>query len=847
MTFLAASFGLLLGTAQAAEALVCPDGTADSEVTFADGTEVWCARPDGTRHGPYQKRDLTGRVIERGFWENGERSGHWRYYDLQGKVIRTGQMTEGRPEGAWTHFDPTGEPSATITHGAFPPADSAPPQPADPRYRWQATLDGTPTAWWPVGTDGVAVAIGTTRLVVLSLESGAITADIPLPAPLRPQLVVEGSRILGVTGPGELFVVDLDDLGGGTWQRVRTPVGVTDAIRTGPDGTVWVRSGQGRLIGLDLDSGDTTWSTKRFIDEVRPVSTDHLVVGVRDAREVRAVTGGTGAFAWQARMPAPIVGLATTSDQVLAVLRTGTVQALATQLGTPLWDLTLPLSAGVQPTIHTTADQLWVTTPHEAWRLDPVRGVVLDHHTAQAPDDDKAADFSVGARRSCTTGRKGAIRCFPGDWQVAAPPPALPALLTTNAVVVADQQGTITALDPSLARAIEQGTPIDAEVLLDEPLDAELFWDDEPIAIELPTVVVERPRPDADCSVTTAAVQLPVPGDFWAPEGSEDDAPPEADDAVLLIDDLVLYDDLGEGVFEVHPDWDETPAGTTWRMTWWHQHRPTLTALLATIDDTTDPAEVDALIRCEGPPARFAGVAQLEDGLRAFRLTGNLEVTPHPHSLDGVPGCLLDIFVSGTDHGAWSSPILPAWSEVTLEVHGDTLPDDLPVYVDVPEQLTGQVWIDAYEPWTLDRTEHLIDGTVDFRIDDTGDPRGPILRAFAGTRRVLEVPVPELTYGAVDIDDDGTVIPAPTIESHVHLARAVPFDTPDDSWRVLWTRSSCTDTVLPALPDDPVEVPPAAEPTDPPPEPLTRPQPMPPPKSRWRKNRTPKPEPVDTP
>jgi hypothetical protein len=282
-------------------------------------------------------------------------------------------------------------------------------------------------------------------------------------------------------------------------------------------------------------------------------------------------------------------------------------------------------------------------------------------------------------------------------------------------------------------------------------------------------------------------------------------------------------------------------------MSWWHRHQPSLSTLMVTLGDSTDPADIDALVRCDGPPARFSGVAQLENGVRTYRISGRLEITPHAHSLDGEPGCLLDVALGGTDHGAWSSPIHPAWSEIVFEAYGEARPelDHDAFEVAIPTELSGLVRLDAYEPGALDRTEVLLEGVVDVRIDDL-DPRGPVLRAFAGTELLLEVPVPELTYGQVEVDDEGRAFPVPTLEAHVHVARDLPLDTAPDAWRLLWTRSSCDADLEASVSVEPTadasDVPePAAEPAPP----TTRPAPLPPARSRWRRRRAETPAPAD--
>ena len=833
------------GSAQAAAPLTCPPDARLSEVTTADGTEAWCALPDGTRHGPSEKRTATGHVVERGYWEDGERQGNWRYYDTNGRIIRTGQMSAGKPTGAWTHFsndndsNNDNEPSATITHGQFPAPVKAAPQPTDPRFRWQLELGDTPTAWWPLTDHTVAIAIGTRRLVVASVETGAIEADIALPAPLRPDLHFDGGRILGVTGPGELFVVELDPGGGGSWQRIRTPIGVTHALAASHDREVVVRAGNGRLAGIDLDTGETTWSARLFLGDLRPLADDRLAIGVRASREVRAVTVGDGAFAWQARMPATVLALGATPQHILVSLKGGGVQALDRATGAPIWDLSLPLPANVQPQWAQHGPDTWLTTPGEAWRIDPIRGVVLEHQTARPPPEQAAAELAVGRHHACTTGRQGGLRCMPGDWVLPTAAPALPPLVQPGTILLAEPSGRIVAVDPSLTTAIESGTLFDAEVLVDEPLDISVEWMGERVDHSVPWVVVERTRADEDCSVTTAAVQLPLPSELWPADPTDEPAAAsdsEAPPATLWIDDLVLYDDLGEGAFQVHPDWETESAGTTWRMSWWHRHQPTLAALTVTLGDNTDPAEVDALVQCAAPPAEFAGEAVLENGMRTWRIAGRLAVTPHPHTLDGEPGCLLDIALGGVDQGAWSSPLVPAWSEVVVEVHSAEAPDlplD-PTIVSFPPTLSGRVLVDAYEPAASERTAVTLDGVVDLSVQETS-LFGSVLRAFSGGELLLEVPVPDLSYGQVTLDDDGLLQPTPTLDEHVDLVRDIAFDAPPDTWRLLWSRTSCDADLDVQTPDDAPDS--SAAPSEAPPTATVRPTPLPPARSRWRRSR----------
>ena len=185
------------------------------------------------------------------------------------------------------------------------------------------------------------------------------------------------------------------------------------------------------------------------MDDVRPLLVGDLAIGVRSSREVRAVTVGDGALAWQARMPAPVLAVGSRSDRFLTVLEGGMVQALDLRTGTPLWDLSVSLPKGVQPAWSTTDADIWLTTPDAAWRIDPMQGVVLEHHTARPPEGQKAAELAVGRHLSCTTGRRGGIHCNPGDWTLATEVSALPPLVHAATVLLVTPSGRILALDPA--------------------------------------------------------------------------------------------------------------------------------------------------------------------------------------------------------------------------------------------------------------------------------------------------------------------------------------------------------------------------------------------------------------
>ena len=844
--------------AMAAERLACPSGTAAMDVPQPSGSLHQCQRPDGTAHGPSQRLDSAGKILERGFFEDGFEQGSWRYYDGSGRVVRVGQMSSGRPAGAWTHFDPSGEPSATLTHGLADSPDLTVESAEDPRVRWAHQLPSAATQIWPVSDTMAAISVGETALWLVNLIDGGVRGVVPLPAALRPDIVVHSELLLAVTAPGELLVVDL---GGDvvSWKRVRTPVGITHAGGILADGTIAVRSGLGRIDGIDPDSGDQLWTSKLYVDEVAPIVAGDVVVAVREAREVRAVTLGTGAFAWQARMSASVVDLLALGSRVHVLTSGGELLALDRGTGAPLWSLSLPTGPAVAATLTLRDDALWVATPHAAWRVERRLGTVLDERHPTPPEGEDAADLVVGTAMACTSGRRGGIRCDPGGWELATAPAVVAPLMAADGVVLlAHADGALTALDDGLGAALE-GIEASGAVLLEDGLvAADITLEGITWEVDLPWVVVEQPGAEEECSLVTAAVGLPPPSEVmgWlepvdaAMGGSMDgasDARPVA--PVVTLVDLPLPHQLGDGAFSLPESWDVEEAGAVWRMSWWHRHRPTLTSLVATLGDASDAAKVDALLRCETGPARFRGQVRLDDGYRTMEVTGMLDLVPHPHSLDDERGCLLDLSAGGEDLGSWSSVVLPAWTEVVMEVGW---PDELPDLgldaddIFVPPQVSGaEVVLDLYEPWQLQRTTVVVSGEVDLRVDE-GDARGPILRAFSGERLLAEVPVPDLRYGHVGLDEDGAEVPLPDVEDIVHLTRPLPESADTTVWRVAWQRSSCFEEVgAPRVAEDAAQAPAMGDQASPSTDsdavpqspPLTTPTPMAPPKSRWRRGR----------
>jgi antitoxin component YwqK of YwqJK toxin-antitoxin module len=114
-------------SARAAPALDCPVGTAQRRTFYAD--EFWCARPDGTRHGP--SRSGWAAPTEEGAYRDGKRDGWWRrwsndvlvdewHYDRdvadgrertwseKGVLLSDGVMSRGEKVGLWRAWHDNG-------------------------------------------------------------------------------------------------------------------------------------------------------------------------------------------------------------------------------------------------------------------------------------------------------------------------------------------------------------------------------------------------------------------------------------------------------------------------------------------------------------------------------------------------------------------------------------------------------------------------------------------------------------------------------------------------------------------------------------------------------------------
>ncbi len=172
--------------------LACEPGT--TPVADAPPEPTWaCARPDGTRHGPYVTLFPDASVAIRGTYRDGALDGDWQRLHPGGALAEHGAYVAGSKDGAWQRLGPSGTVLGeyTLTAGTgvetewldppAPPFGGASPRgDAGTRYRETHYTDGVRdgvaqtfspegTVWarstWKAGTlDGVR-ATGTTSTV----------------------------------------------------------------------------------------------------------------------------------------------------------------------------------------------------------------------------------------------------------------------------------------------------------------------------------------------------------------------------------------------------------------------------------------------------------------------------------------------------------------------------------------------------------------------------------------------------------------------------------------------------------------------------------------------------------
>ncbi len=96
----------------------CPAGTELRGAAPPDGREVWCARADGTRHGPDIGWHPDDSQAFRRSFRNGELDGEMIEWYPSGQVARRGQYHAGVRYGRWARWNPDGSVAEVVTYDA---------------------------------------------------------------------------------------------------------------------------------------------------------------------------------------------------------------------------------------------------------------------------------------------------------------------------------------------------------------------------------------------------------------------------------------------------------------------------------------------------------------------------------------------------------------------------------------------------------------------------------------------------------------------------------------------------------------------------------------------------------
>jgi len=89
--------------------LVCGDGTAPVPAPAPEPT-WYCARPDGTRHGPFITLFPDGSIAIEGAYKDGALDGPWQRKHPRGAIAERGAYAAGKKIGRWTQSSSTGAP-----------------------------------------------------------------------------------------------------------------------------------------------------------------------------------------------------------------------------------------------------------------------------------------------------------------------------------------------------------------------------------------------------------------------------------------------------------------------------------------------------------------------------------------------------------------------------------------------------------------------------------------------------------------------------------------------------------------------------------------------------------------
>lgn len=790
-------------SAQAAEP-ACPADRQAVQVMDEVGTWELCQLADGTRDGPAELRRYDGSLAARGAFEAGERSGEWRMYAQTGTTAQVGPYLAGQRSGVWSTFSANGEIAATITWWPASEPQTRRLAPPDRRLAWSRQLVGSARRITPLG-DHLLVEHGRTW-TLLDAATGEERWSVALPAALRPGLATSDRAVAAITGPGEVLVVEVAT---GAARRIRTNLGATHIVDIA-DSHLVVREGAGRIEALDPVTGASLWRTRLATDDVAPVVVSAGVVAVVRGRDVRALRlDRADQPAWQSRLDHSVAQLAAGwgGDRVYALDQRGELVALGAATGRPQWTRELSGVAGKASgvTLRDDAHALVVGTGD--------RLLAFGRDGQPLADDPLPKEAAFGGDLlgdlRCFSSREGALRCGSArlhsvDWSLATGPLSHPPVILGDAVVVAGVGGRLSAVDAALAAASTDATPEDARVL-DPALPLLLDYTDgsfgmEGVSASAPLLELVRATDTPGCRRHEALLDLgratiDATGEPWDP----------AEARTLAVPLLAIEETSLDSPADLDPDpWDVEDRGHRWSVSYWTEWRPQLRELAALGDDAAAAAEVDRLLRCDGPAARFEGTAVLQDGLVERRIAGRISARPVPHALDGLPGCLIDVSLAGVPLGTWSSPSLPGWVELGLTLDdrggGDAASLSLPPvgvagFPDGP--VDGLLEIDALRPGADERESIHIDGELwlerllPFEPSPSADPGDLVV--YDGDAEVLRLPADGLLYAEIGTHPDGVTAPVVSWTSWVRLRGRQASSPAQNRFVRVWSAEVCED------------------------------------------------------
>jgi len=86
----------------------CPEGASLRRVVPPEGNQIWCALPDGTRHGRAARLGALGNLINQGEYRNGVKQGTFTSYHPNGTMAMRVQFAGGVENGPVTTWHPNG-------------------------------------------------------------------------------------------------------------------------------------------------------------------------------------------------------------------------------------------------------------------------------------------------------------------------------------------------------------------------------------------------------------------------------------------------------------------------------------------------------------------------------------------------------------------------------------------------------------------------------------------------------------------------------------------------------------------------------------------------------------------